>query len=123
VPDSGGTWVLPRLVGAARARGMCLLAEPIPAEKAENWGLIWKALDDDALMDEATRMASALAKGPTDGLVMQRRILDASEANDLDTQLDLERDFQRTAGSHPDYAEGVRAFMEKRAPAFTGRKG
>ena len=68
-------------------------------------------------------MASALAKGPTDGLAMQRRILDASEANDLDTQLDLERDFQRTAGSHPDYAEGVRAFMEKRAPAFTGRKG
>jgi 2-(1,2-epoxy-1,2-dihydrophenyl)acetyl-CoA isomerase len=123
VPDSGGTWVLPRLVGAARARGMCLLAEPIPAEKAEAWGLIWKAVDDDALIDEAGRMAESLAKGPTDGLAMQRRILDASETNDLDTQLDLERDFQRSAGSHPDYAEGVRAFMEKRAPAFTGRKG
>ncbi|MGX1306094.1 2-(1,2-epoxy-1,2-dihydrophenyl)acetyl-CoA isomerase [Amorphus suaedae] len=123
VPDSGGTWVLPRLVGAARARGMCLLAEPIPAEKAEAWGLIWKAVDDEALLDEAIRMAEAFAKAPTDGLALQKRILDASETNDLDAQLALERDFQRKAGRHPDYAEGVRAFMEKRPPAFTGRQG
>jgi 2-(1,2-epoxy-1,2-dihydrophenyl)acetyl-CoA isomerase len=121
IPDSGGTWVLPRLVGRARARGLALLAEPLPADKAEEWGLIWKAVDDAALMAEAERLAAHLATQPTRGLVLTRRALDAAEANDLDAQLDLERDLQGEAGRTPDYAEGVRAFFAKRPPVFTGR--
>jgi 2-(1,2-epoxy-1,2-dihydrophenyl)acetyl-CoA isomerase len=123
VPDSGGTWILPRLVGAARARGLSLLAEPLSAEKAEQWGLIWKAVGDNELMPEAIKLCTQFASGPTYGLSLIKRALDASELNDLSTQLDLERDLQREAGSSPDYAEGVRAFMEKRAPKFTGKKG
>jgi 2-(1,2-epoxy-1,2-dihydrophenyl)acetyl-CoA isomerase len=122
VPDSGGTWVLPRLVGAARARALALLAEPLPAEKAAEWGLIWKAVGDNELMPEAEKLCAQFANGPTYGYALIKRALDASETNDLATQLDLERDLQREAGSSPDYAEGVRAFMEKRPPNFTGKK-
>lgn len=122
IPDSGGTWILPRLVGPARARGLALLAEPLPAEKAESWGLIWKAIDDDRLMNEAEILCAHFATAPTYGLSLIKRALDAAQTNDLDTQLDLERDFQRAAGLSPDYGEGVRAFMEKRKPNFTGRK-
>ena len=121
VPDSGGTWFLPRLVGAARARALSLLAEPLPAETAEQWGLIWKAVDDDKLLPEAEKMCAQFATGPTFGLALIKRALDASESNDLGTQLELERDLQRKAGFSPDYAEGVRAFMDKRAPVFTGK--
>jgi 2-(1,2-epoxy-1,2-dihydrophenyl)acetyl-CoA isomerase len=123
VPDSGGSYFLPRLVGPARARGLALLAEPLPADKAESWGLIWKAIDDDALMTEAEKICAHFATGPTVGLALIKRALDASWENDLSTQLDLERDLQREASLTPDYAEGVRAFMEKRPAAFTGRKG
>jgi 2-(1,2-epoxy-1,2-dihydrophenyl)acetyl-CoA isomerase len=123
VPDSGGTWILPRLVGAARARGLALLAEPLPAERAADWGLIWKAVDDDALRGEAEGMCARFAAGPTFGFAQIKRALDASEHNDLSTQLDLERDLQRQAGASPDYMEGVRAFVEKRKAVFTGRKG
>jgi 2-(1,2-epoxy-1,2-dihydrophenyl)acetyl-CoA isomerase len=122
VPDAGGTWLLPRLVGQARARGLALLAEPLPAERAEAWGLIWKAVDDDALIPEAERLCAQLAAGPTFGLGLIKRALDAAEDNDLAAQLDLERWLQREAGSHPDYAEGVRAFLEKRRANFSGRR-
>jgi len=123
VPDSGGTWILPRLVGAARARGLALLAEPLAAEKAESWGLIWKAVDDASLMSEAEKLCEKFAAGPTIGLSLIKRALDASETNTLHAQLDLERDLQREAGNTPDYAEGVRAFVDKRAPIYSGRGG
>jgi 2-(1,2-epoxy-1,2-dihydrophenyl)acetyl-CoA isomerase len=123
VPDSGGTWFLPRLVGSARARGLALLADPLSAETAESWGLIWKCVPDGELIGAANELCMRFAVGPTYGLSLIKRALDASENNDLSTQLDLERDFQRSAGSSPDYKEGVSAFMEKRTPKFTGAKG
>jgi 2-(1,2-epoxy-1,2-dihydrophenyl)acetyl-CoA isomerase len=122
VPDSGGTWTLPRLVGPARARALALLADPLPAETAEAWGLIWKVYDDATLMEEAHKLCARFAVAPTAGLALIKRALDESWGNDLDTQLDLEREFQREASLHPDYAEGVRAFMEKRPPRFAGRR-
>ncbi|MGH6769829.1 MAG: 2-(1,2-epoxy-1,2-dihydrophenyl)acetyl-CoA isomerase PaaG [Xanthobacteraceae bacterium] len=122
VPDSGGTWILPRLIGAARARALALTAEPLRAETAETWGLIWKAVPDSELLDEAHKLCRHFASAPTIGLALIKRALDASWENDFETQLDLEREFQREASLNPDYAEGVRAFMEKRAPVFAGRK-
>lgn len=122
VPDSGGTWFLPRLVGDARARGLALLAQELPAEKAASWGLIWRAVDDEILMHEAARICEHFAMAPTQGLALIKQALNASATNSLDAQLDLERDFQRAASLTPDYAEGVRAFMEKRKANFTGRK-
>jgi 2-(1,2-epoxy-1,2-dihydrophenyl)acetyl-CoA isomerase len=95
-----------------------MLAEPLSAEIAQDWGLIWKAVDDDRLMAEAASICVQFANGPTIGLGLIKRALDAAEQNDIDRQLDLERDLQREAGSTPDYAEGVRAFMEKRPPNF-----
>jgi 2-(1,2-epoxy-1,2-dihydrophenyl)acetyl-CoA isomerase len=122
VPDSGGTYYLPRLVGEARAKGLALLGEALSAEQAQSWGLIWKAADDDKLMAEAGKLAGHLATQPTYGLGLAKRAVHASADNSLDAQLDLERDLQREAGRSPDYAEGVRAFLEKRPPRFTGRK-
>jgi 2-(1,2-epoxy-1,2-dihydrophenyl)acetyl-CoA isomerase len=122
VPDSGGTWTLPRLVGPARARALALLAEPLPAATAEAWGLIWKTYEDEILMEEAHKLCARFAVAPTAGLALIKRALDQSWDNSLEDQLDLERDFQREASLNPDYAEGVRAFMEKRPPRFSGRR-
>ena len=123
VPDCGGTWLLPRLVGPARARGLALTAEPLPAEKAESWGLIWRMVEDDVLMEEAHKLCAHFASAPTIGLALTKRALDESWSNDLDAQLDLEREAQHEASLTPDYTEGMRAFMEKRPPRFTGRRG
>ncbi len=122
IPDCGGTWCLPRLVGPARARALAMLAEPLPAATAAEWGMIWQAVDDDRLMPEAHALAARLAGGATAGLGLTKRALDASEANEFDRQLDLERDLQAEAAGTQDHAEGVRAFLEKRPPVFTGRR-
>ena len=121
VPDAGGSYFLPRLVGTARAMGLALLAEKISAEQAEQWGLIWKALDDDQLAAQAAALAARLASGPTKGYGLLKKALYASAGNSLDAQLDLERDLQREAGFSEDYREGVSAFKEKRPPRFKGR--
>ncbi|MGE5640591.1 MAG: 2-(1,2-epoxy-1,2-dihydrophenyl)acetyl-CoA isomerase PaaG [Clostridia bacterium] len=121
VPDSGGTYFLPRLVGTARAMGLALLAEKLSAEDAERIGLIWKAVDDTGLMEEATAIARKLAAGPTKGYGLLKKAMYASAGNSLDAQLDLERDLQREAGFSADYREGVKAFMEKRPPAYKGK--
>ena len=120
VPDAGGTYALPRLVGMARAMGLAMLGDKLSAEQAADWGLIWQCVDDDKLMAEATWLTRHLATQPTRGLGMIKRALNASWNNDLDRQLDLERDLQREAGRSDDYREGVRAFIEKRPAEFTG---
>src|SRR5690606_1832185 len=122
VPDSGGTWWLPRLVGEARAKALALTGAPLPAEDAAAWGLIWKVVDDEKLMEEALALVETLAKGPTRAYALTKRAIQAASANSLDEQLDLERDLQREAGRSGDYKEGVAAFLEKRPANFTGRK-
>ncbi|MBJ7437489.1 MAG: 2-(1,2-epoxy-1,2-dihydrophenyl)acetyl-CoA isomerase [Sphingopyxis sp.] len=121
IPDSGGTWVLPRLIGQARALGLALTGEPLSAEKAESWGLIWKVVDDDALMTEATAIAARFAAGPTRGLAETKRLIRQSALRSLADELVLERDAMRELGYSADYQEGVAAFMAKRPPVFTGR--
>jgi len=121
VPDAGGTFHLPRAVGTVRARAMAMLAERIDADTAERWGLVYKVFEDDELIGEAMRMAEKLAGLPTDGLAAMKRVMDAAAINSLDVQLDVERDAQRAAGHHPDYREGVAAFVEKRPPDYKGR--
>lgn len=120
LPDSGGTWWLPRLVGPARAAGLAMLGEPIGAEKAADWGLIWKAVDDDAFKAEVDAMASHLAQQPTLALATIKAALQAAWQRDFDGQLDAERDHQRELGRSHDYREGVAAFMAKRPPRYRG---
>ena len=121
VPDSGGTWILPRLVGHARAMALCLLGDKISAEQAQQWGMIWKVLEDDELQSEAEKLGYQLAKAPTRGLALVKRAVHAAASNTLDEQLDLERDLQGVAGRTEDYREGVNAFMEKREPNYKGK--
>ncbi|MAB01079.1 MAG: 2-(1,2-epoxy-1,2-dihydrophenyl)acetyl-CoA isomerase [Stappia sp.] len=121
VPDSGGTWTLPQLVGLARAKALAMLATPVPAKQAVEWGMIWQAVPDAELMDNALDLARGLADAPTYGLGLVKQAMEAATINDLDTQLDLERDLQGRAGRSPDYREGVAAFLAKRPAQFTGR--
>lgn len=121
VPDSGGTYFLPRLVGTARAMGLALLGDKLAAEDAARWGLIWRCVDDADLVAESDALVAQLASAPTRGLAGIKRALRASAHNDLAAQLSLERDLQRELGYSEDYREGVAAFLAKRAPHFTGR--
>ncbi|HEX8365295.1 MAG TPA: 2-(1,2-epoxy-1,2-dihydrophenyl)acetyl-CoA isomerase PaaG [Allosphingosinicella sp.] len=121
IPDSGGTWALPRLVGQARALGLALTAEPLPAEKAAEWGLIWKAVEDERLDEEVDALAARFAAGPTRGLARIKKMIRESWGQSLDEELDLQRDAMRELGYSDDYREGVAAFMEKRAPRFSGK--
>jgi 2-(1,2-epoxy-1,2-dihydrophenyl)acetyl-CoA isomerase len=122
VPDAGGTWILPRLIGDARARALMMLADPIGAEEAAAWGLIYRAVDDDQLIGQAREIAERFAAGPTRAYGLMKRAFAASFSNSLDAQLDLERDLQREAGGTNDFVEGVRAFLEKRQANFRGGK-
>lgn len=121
LPDSGGSWILPRLIGQARAMGLTLTGTPITADQALDWGMIWQVHDNDTLIDAAAALAQTLADGPTRGLAATKKFIRQSSLNSLDTQLDLERDTMRDLGQSNDYKEGVAAFLEKRKPAFTGQ--
>lgn len=120
VPDTGGTWFLPRLVGPARAMGLALLGEKLPAAQAAEWGLIWRCLDDSELAGEVETVARQLACAPTLALARIKQAMYAGWSRTLEAQLDVERDLQRELGRSADYAEGVAAFMQKRSPQFTG---
>lgn len=120
IPDSGGTWHLPRLIGHARATGLAMLGEKLSAETAEQWGLIWKCVPDEALMDDAMKMAEHFAAAPTKGLAFTKKALQASWGNTLADQLKLEGGMMRELGYSHDYREGVAAFMEKRPAHFKG---
>jgi 2-(1,2-epoxy-1,2-dihydrophenyl)acetyl-CoA isomerase len=121
VPDSGGTWLLPRLIGHARAMGLALLGEKLAAEQAAQWGLIWRCVDDAELGAEVDTLARQLAVAPTRGLARTKQAMLEGWSRTLEQQLDVERDYQQELGHSADYAEGVAAFMEKRAARFTGR--
>ncbi|QDP18919.1 2-(1,2-epoxy-1,2-dihydrophenyl)acetyl-CoA isomerase PaaG [Sphingomonas xanthus] len=121
IPDSGGSWHLPRLVGQARALGLALTGEPLPAERAAEWGMIWKAVDDDGLDSEVDALASKLSALPPLGLAAIKQIVRTSWSRPLDAELDLQRDEMRRLGFTHDYREGVAAFLEKRAARFEGR--
>ena len=121
LPDAGGTYFLPRLVGSARARGLALLGDKLSGEQAAEWGLIWKCVDDDALTATVEALLRQLAAAPTRALAATKEALDAASGNTLEAQLNCERDLQQTLGRSADFQEGVAAFREKRPPRFSGR--
>jgi len=121
IPDSGGTWILPRLVGMARARGLAMLGPKIKAEQAEAWGMIWQCVDDSELMPAALGLAQRMATQPTRGFAFTKRALALSATNSLDRQLEVEKELMRAAGKTQDYREGVLAFLEKREPKYKGQ--
>jgi 2-(1,2-epoxy-1,2-dihydrophenyl)acetyl-CoA isomerase len=121
IPDSGGTYFLPRLVGSARAMGLALLGDKLSAQQAVDWGLIWKCVEDADLASTVDALLAQLAQAPTLGLIATRRALHAASSATLEAQLDMERDLQRELGNSADYREGVAAFLAKRAPQFTGK--
>ena len=121
IPDAGGTYALPRLIGSARAMGMTLTAEPVTAEQAQAWGLIWKCVDDGELMPEARKLAATLADGATRGFALTKQALHASPGNSIEQQLALEARLQREAARTADFREGVQAFLEKRPARFSGK--
>jgi 2-(1,2-epoxy-1,2-dihydrophenyl)acetyl-CoA isomerase len=120
IPDTGGTWFLPQRVGMARAMGLALLADKLPAEKAAEWGLIWECTEDADFAARIDVLAKQLSTAPTKALVRTRQAMHAAPGHTLEQQLSFEGSFMRELGWSPDYAEGVAAFMEKRAPKFTG---
>ena len=121
IPDTGGTYFLPRLIGSARAMGLAMLGEKLTAERAESWGLIWKCVPDEELVQATQAMARHFASAPTKGLAFTKQALYASPANTLQQQLTLECGMMSELGNSDDYREGVAAFMEKRAPQFKGQ--
>ncbi len=120
VPDTGGTYFLPRAIGTARAMGFALLGEKLSAEEAAAWGLIWKCVDDAALAEAAGKLVSHLESAPTKGLARIKQAIYSSGEHTIEQQLNLERDYMRELGLSRDYREGVAAFLEKRSPRFTG---
>ena len=121
VPDAGSSWILPRRVGMARAMGLALTATPLSAVDAEAWGLIWKRYEDDALLQAARAMAEQLASGPTAAFASTKMLMQRAATADIETQLDHEARAQKLCATSPDYTEGVQAFLDKRAPRFTGQ--
>ena len=120
IPDSGGTWILPRLVGMARAKGLAMLGPKVSAERALAWGMIWQVVEDDELQATALELAETMATQPTRGFAFTKQAFAASAANTLDQQLELEKELMRAAGKTADYREGVAAFLEKRPPQYRG---
>jgi 2-(1,2-epoxy-1,2-dihydrophenyl)acetyl-CoA isomerase len=121
VPDAGGSYMLPRLIGLARAKALAMLGDKLDAETAERWGLIWRCVDDAQLMPEARKLARHLATQPTKAIGLIKRAMHVSAGNDLAAQLAVEMDFQGQCAQSSDYQEGVGAFLEKRQAVFTGK--
>jgi 2-(1,2-epoxy-1,2-dihydrophenyl)acetyl-CoA isomerase len=121
IPDTGGSWIVPRLLGPARAMGLALLGDKVSADQAEQWGLIWKCVEDETLLEVATQCAKNLAKGPTFGYAQTKKAIWESSTNSFEAQLDLERDLMTACGKTADYREGVAAFIEKRPAVFLGK--